>query len=997
MRKILVLLCVIAGCSMIYGQRSVQFDSSDRLFYEGKEFFELQNYPGCIDKLEAYKKQSVNTNLIQDVDYMLAFIAFEQGRVDALEILEAYLETYPDTRHRNEICFLIGSAYFSEGMYESALVWLNESDLDRLGLDQQEAYAFRMAYSLLQTGRMEQARGYFLRVNQIGTTYREASAYYVAYIDYATGKYDSALNEFLRLRNHPLYSEMSLYYIAQIYYIQNQYERVISSGEELLRLYPTGENNVEVYRILGNAYYQNGNQAKALEFLRRYAASTLTPMRGELYLLGLCYFNMLDNAKAIEAFSGVTHVNDALSQNAYLHLGQCYLKQGNKNSARMSFERAATSTFDRQVQETAMYNYALLIHETGFSGFGESVTIFENFLNNFPNSQYADKVNDYLVEVYLTTKNYESALASINKIRNPGAAILDAKQNVLFQLGAQAYMNQESAKAVDYFNQAITMGVRDRDVYNNSYFWRGESYYRQNEFGRAAADFQSYLSNANRQSEAYALASYNLGYSYFKQQNYTQALTAFRQYVNVERNTSNLSLADAYNRIGDCLFFNRQYALADENYARAASLQPSAGDYAIYQRGFVLGLRNDLKGKIEMMDRLIREFPNSQYIEAALFEKGRSYVQLEIYNMGANAFNQLLSDYPQSSLARKAGLQLGMLYFNSNQMEKSVEAYKQVISKYPGSEEAKIAIQDLRSVYIEMNDVGSYAAYVNSLGGAVNIQINEQDSLTYIAAERLFMRGDNEGAQRSLRNYLNLFPRGAFSSNANYYLGSIAFQQRNFAEAKQRFEAVLASGNPTFREDALARKAEIEYLDRDYVAAMSTFRQLIAVAESAENRNAARLGLMRSAQFTGQYRDALQAAEDLLSNARLTPEVEAEARSLRAKSYIALNQPASAEADLTVLSRDTRTVYGAEAKYLLGQLYFDRNELDKAEKEMQDFIQKGTTHQYWLARGFILLADVFMRKGDNIQARQYLTSLQTNYKGNDDIAGMIQERLSKLR
>ena len=56
-----------------------------------------------------------------------------------------------------------------------------------------------------------------------------------------------------------------------------------------------------------------------------------------------------------------------------------------------------------------MYNYALLIHEPSFTGFGESVTIFEDFLNDFPNSQYADKVNDYLVEVYLTTKKYEAA------------------------------------------------------------------------------------------------------------------------------------------------------------------------------------------------------------------------------------------------------------------------------------------------------------------------------------------------------------------------------------------------------------------------------------------------------------------------------------------------------------------------------------------------------------------------------------------------------------
>ena len=349
-------LCMIALCLTTFGQRSYQFEAPDRLFYEAKEFFELQNYPGCIDKLEAYKKQSADNNLISEADYMLAYIAFEQGRVDALEILISFLDKYPDTRHRNEICFLIGSACFADRDYEMALYWLDESDLYGLGTKQREDYCFRTAYSLLQTGRMDESRAWFLRTQQMGSTYRDAASYYVAYIDYASGRYDNALTEFSRLRNNYEYRERSLYYISQIYYIQSQYDNVITSGEEILRLYPGGEFNDEIFRILGNAYYQQGNQTKALEFLRRYVDSTPFPMRGEIYLLGVCYYNQGDCLRAIEALSRVTTESDALTQNANLHLGQCYLKQGNKNNARIAFEGAATVTYDRQIQETAMYN-----------------------------------------------------------------------------------------------------------------------------------------------------------------------------------------------------------------------------------------------------------------------------------------------------------------------------------------------------------------------------------------------------------------------------------------------------------------------------------------------------------------------------------------------------------------------------------------------------------------------------------------------------------------
>lgn len=998
MKRILIPLCLVVGSHMASGQRSYQFDAPNRLFVEGKELFSLKNYSGCIDKLEAYKQHSTDADLIQEADYMLVYSAYEQGCPNAVELLKDYLDVYPASRHADEVNFLIGSAHFGQGEYQKAIFWFNESNIDMLSPEQQEAYCFRLAYSLLQIGDMEKARGYFARIEQIGTKYREASTYYVAYIDYATGKYNNALVEFTRLKDLPDYKERSLYYITQIYFIQNKYEKVISEGKELLASYPDSENNSEVYRIMGNAYYHLGNEDQAINMLSKYVSSTDSPLRGDLYILGVCYYNKGNYSSAVNALGRTVRENDALSQNAYLYLGQSYLKLKDKNNARMAFEAAATSSFDKQVKEAAMYNYALLIHETAFTGFGESVTIFEDFLNDFPNSKYADKVNDYLVEVYLTTKNYQAALNSIDKIKHPSTKILEAKQDILFQLGTQAFTNMELDKAVDLFSRAISLGAYNLESRNDAYFWRGESYYRQGEYNKAISDYRTYLNNTRqRNTDMYALAHYNLGYSYFKLKEYGEALNRFRQYVNLESNQQTPAYADAYNRIGDCLFHNRQFAMAEENYTRAAQLQPSAGDYSVYQKGFLLGLQKDYKGKISVMDRLIREFPESQYVDDALFEKGRSYVLLDNNQAAAASFEQLMRDFPQSSLARKAGVQLGLIYFNDNQPEKAADAYKSVISNYPGSEEAKVALQDLKSVYIELNDINSFAAYANSLGGNVRFEVSEQDSLTYLAAEKLFMRGDNEGARRSLTNYLQTFPQGAFSSNANFYLASIAFAKKDLEEAKRLFSLVLESGDTKFREESWARKAEIEYLDKDYAAAMESFKHLQAVAENPENKEAAKLGLMRCAELIGQPQEALLAANDLLKEPKLSPEIMSEARYVRAKAYISLKQENKALADLKEISKDTRTIHGAEAKYLLAQLYYDNKDDKNAETVLMNFIENGTPHQYWLARGFILLADIYIRQGDDFQARQYLTSLQNNYKGDDEIAAMIEDRLGKLK
>lgn len=118
---------------------------------------------------------------------MLVYAAYEQGRPNADELLKDYLEEYPASRHSDEIGYMIGSVHFKRGEYEKAIFWFNEADIDMLSPEQQEAYSFRLAYSLLQTGEMEKARGYFARIEQVGDKYKEASTYYVAYIDYAMG------------------------------------------------------------------------------------------------------------------------------------------------------------------------------------------------------------------------------------------------------------------------------------------------------------------------------------------------------------------------------------------------------------------------------------------------------------------------------------------------------------------------------------------------------------------------------------------------------------------------------------------------------------------------------------------------------------------------------------------------------------------------------------------------------------------------------------------
>ena len=152
-----------------------------------------------------------------------------------------------------------------------------------------------------------------------------------------------------------------------------------------------------------------------------------------------------------------------------------------------------------------------------------------------------------------------------------------------------------------------------------------------------------------------------------------------------------------------------------------------------------------------------------------MFKKANTQIQLNENQAEIISINQLLSQYPNSPLKRKAMMSWGMIYFNNGEWNNAITVYKQIIADYPDSDEAKMAMSDLKSVYLEQNKVGDYAEYARSVGGDDKFQVSEQDSLTFIAAERLYLRDEKEAAINALNKYIHSFENPHFAAHANHY------------------------------------------------------------------------------------------------------------------------------------------------------------------------------------------------------------------------------------
>jgi TolA-binding protein len=992
----------IAGCLcalplVVSAQQTEPLTDHRRLFDDGKELFLRHDYAAAQQTLMQYVKQNPQADTSDDVAYMLTCTAYELNASDRLEQLEKFLDTYPDSRHRNRVQALLASAYFYQEKYLETIATFKGCDLELLSNEERDVCTLRMATAYQKIGNLQEASMWFSILKEVSEKYHADAVYNLAYIDYVQKRYDEALAGFREVESDEHYRKLSPYYIADIYLIKGNYEQARRIAGVYVEAYPDEPNAVQMKRIAGEAAYGMKDYMQAVQNLEVYCSEVKNPDRKALYELGMSYAQIGVYSKAAARLGEVTTTQDALTQNAYLHMGLAYLQLKERNQARMAFEQASAANYDAAVKEQALYNYALCIHETSYSPFAESVTVFERFLNEYPHSAYADKVNDYLVEVYMNTRSYMAALKSIAKISQPGERILEAKQKLLFRLGTQAFAQAAFENAIECFSQSLQLGRYNQQTKADAYYWRGESKYRLEQYAAAAADFRQYLEFAqDKRTEEYGLALYNLGYTAFKQKQYSSAQTWFARCVQSGVSLQATVMADAYNRLGDCNFYARSFETAQQMYAKAAATDTSLGDYSLFQEAFVKGLQRNYTGKIQTLNQMITAYPSSQYLDDALYEQGRAFVQLEDSENAVKRYKLLVERFPDSPLSRKAANEIGLLYYQNDQYAAAIEAYKTVITKYPGSDEARLAQRDLRSIYIDLNKVDDYMAFATSIPGGANFDVNERDSLTYVAAERVYMRGNISEAQSSFTRYLQSFPEGAFSVDAHYYLGLIGYNQKNWTEATAHLNKVIEYPNNKFSGEAMSMCAVMAYDAKDYGRALELYKRMIDRAVSQEERLSAETGALRSAYLLNDGKEVIAVASALLAESKLAPELSNEAHYYRAKAFLEAGETKEALQGLTVLAKDTRNVYGAEAKYLVAQLYFNAGETAKAEKEVLEYIEVSTPHTYWLARGFILLSDVYVRLDRKLEAKQYLLSLQQNYQAEDDIAQMIESRLANL-
>ncbi len=995
-RTVLILFVLSLVALRLPAQISFMAREINSDFDRGMEFFNKEKYPAAINCFDLFLKSGQGESLTQkaDAEYYSAIASLNLFNPDGEYRMTRFLANHPESSRINDARLALGDYFYQNKNYRKALTYYESVNRLELSSERLPEYYFRYGYSLFMKGDRMKALLMFSEIKDIDTDYTPPALYYFSHIAYEQKMYQTALEGFIRLKSDEIFGGVVPFYIAQILYLQKDYDGILNLAPELLKS-AGKERAVELYRFIGDAWYNKGNYKEAIGYLEKYSTGARASGREDRYQLGYCYYKIGELDKAIKIFLEINAKSDVLSQNIWYLLGDSYIQKGDKKRAQFAFGQASQLNYDSKLKEESLFNYAKLTFETSYSPFGEAIVAFQEYIELYPGSDKIEEVYNYLVASYMQLKNYKAALASLDKIRNKDSRLEEAYQRVAFFRGLELFKNMEIEAAIDMFDKSLKYEKYNRSIRSRAIYWQGEAWYRLGQYDKAIAAYQEFMGiPGSMLLPEYNLVRYNMGYALYNTKDYTNALTHFKTFESGVITGRPEILADAKNRIADCYYITTNYPLAVSYYDKVIEYGKVDADYAMYQKGFALGLTNDQKGKVSILTSLITKYPTSTYVSGAVFERGRANILLKEITKGEADFNLVINSYPKSPYVPRAIVQLGLLYFDTGDNAGAVTQFKKVIETYKSTPEARYALTGLKNTYVEMNDVESYFAFVKTLAGYGDVNLAEKDSLLYGSGEKLYMAGNCGKASEIFRNYLTEFVNGSFRINALYYLADCANAYGNKDEALKYYTEVIQVPNNDFIEQSLTAASAILFGKEDYQKSLAYYEELENVSESPEYKIIALKGQLRSAYQSGDAQKTIAIAGKISTASNIPEELLRESIFMSGKAHYSQNEYDEALKDFRKTSTEVTSIEGAESKYRVAEILNRKGQNAEAEKVINEFIDQNTPHQFWMARMFLLLSDISIKKGDTLQARATLKGLKDNYPIDSD--GILDEVKAKL-
>jgi len=983
----------------IYSEINLHYKEGLRLFQEGvygaarKEFEKVSN-----DQRLSFEPeyQTLKTN----AEYYAAISGLRLQQDDADLQVKEFIKKYRPDPIAEKANLEVANHYFEQKNYDKALSFYTLLDTRGLASETLSEVRYKQGYAYFTKKDFKQAVSSFRQVSNLKTEYYFPANYYLGMSQYFTAQYDDAIKSFQIASKSKKYTDLIPYYITQIYFSQGKYDQLLAYAKPYL----AGTQKIDkvnlIRRMAGHAYFIKKDFQNALLYLEEFEKANTNLEEADYYALGYSNYFTGKYSKAIPYFTTLSGQQSQIGQNSNYYLADCYLKSGDKLSARTAFYNVSKLQFQENIREEALFNYGKLSSELGFDR--EGLTTLNSFATG---SKYYQEAQDIMADILNRTKDYDQAIRVIENIKNPSVRLKEAYQLMSYNRALQLIQTDKPQEAKVLLQKSIEPSF-DRNIQLSAMYWQADVAHRLQDYNQSIEWTAKFISQAGtgkelKDPDLIPMAYYVQGFNYLKKEDYTSAGENFKQAIDRLNKKPNAKesalLADALLRGADCSFKRNRYDEAINGYTQVIKNKYQGYDYAIYQTALIHGLKGNTKEKIRMLDDLAKRLPTSKYADEALYELGVTYTeQLQMQEADA-IMKKMIKDYPGSNIYNRGLIQLGLISYNLDNKNEALRYYKEIFKRNPSASESQEALTAIQEIYVDdLGQADEYIRFIESIPG-YNMTNFSRDSLNYSVASRYFEDGQYERAVTSLNDYLQKFPNGANSIPALFKRAESYTLLNKYDQALNDYEAVIKKGRNDYYDKALFKSATLAYNhSQDFTKAFKYYAELSKSNVDDATLFEAQLGAMRSAYRTGLTHEVLLYGEKVANNPQSDNEQKATSNFYLGKIAYDQKEYPKANTYLNTVINLSDNIQTAEARYLMANILFILRQNDQAEKSVRAAIQQNSDHPYWVAKCLILLSDIFVEKNDLFNAKAALEAVLENYKEDPEITRNAQDKLAAV-
>ncbi|MBL7871767.1 MAG: tetratricopeptide repeat protein [Cyclobacteriaceae bacterium] len=990
MKSLLFLIfCLFSFCSV--SQNLLSQQQPEQLFNSGLELVLHNQYGAAREVFSEYLNQVTPSDAKRaDAEYYKAFCALNLYHTDAEKQIEDFIKNNPAHPRATTANYDLGNFYYTEKNYKKSALYYSKVTFPSLGKEQQRIGRFRWGYSLFSQKSLKEALDQFNFNKAIGGEYGPASSYYAGFIEYSQGDYANALTDLNRAEQNEAYSKIVPYLIANVYFRQKNYDELVSYANKITSMEGV-TNKEEIALLSAEAYYKKNDYNNALKGYREYLNGREEKAdKGVLLRAGFVAYTLGADADALRYLKSSFADTDSVGYYSAYYLGSLYLKQNQKPMALTSFDIARKYRPDQKLVEESTYQYAKVSYDLGRPD--QAITEFEKLLIAFPKSSHADEIRELLSQAYVNASNYNKAIEYIEAMPKRSPAVERAFQKATLLKGIELYNKEDYPAAVDFFEKSLRFPV-EPDYVAEASLWCGEAYSIGKKYEQATEKYLRIINISGYSNPDILMkARYGLGYAYFNLQQYDRALFSFKEFVTKSPKTQP-NLADGVLRLADCQYVAKSYTDALVNYRKAVQMRSADDDYAHLQSGTILGTMSKYDEANAEFETVIKNFPNSRLVEEAMFQRAQMDFEQGNYAAAVPRYTHVIQSKNISKFTPYAYTRRAASYYNLKEYSKTANDYIAVLenfSNHPASNDVLIPLQEALNLAGRSGEFDKYlAGFKTANPGSKGIE-----SVEFEAGKNLYFSQNYQKAIASLGGYVSSYRESPRVSEAKYYQAESYYRLKEYDKALLIYEDIEKDKNFLFANKVIGRLAELEFKQGRYAKAVTHFHQLAHLAANKKEEYNAWSGLMESHFLLAQYDSADVYAHTILERGAVNAGAQNKASLYLGKSAMARGDYEAAQDEFISTLNSAQDEYGAEAKYLLGEIKYLTKDHKQCYETLVSLNTDFAAYPQWVGKSFLLLSDNYLAMGDAFQAKATLKSLETFPL--DNIKTLAKEKLKKI-